>query len=47
MKREYDILTALKPNYGKVPALQSFIVKDGKAPKGAPSNLMERVEVLS
>jgi aminoglycoside phosphotransferase (APT) family kinase protein len=42
MKREYDILTALKPNYGKVPA--PILYCGDEAILGCPFYLMERVE---
>ena len=42
MKREYDILTALKPNYGKVPDPKHYC--QDETILGCPFYLMERVE---
>ncbi|MCK0144911.1 phosphotransferase family protein [Arenibacter sp. F26102] len=42
MKREYDILTALKPNYGKVPA--PILYCDDESILGCPFYLMERMK---
>lgn len=42
MKREYDILTALKPNYGKVPT--PILYCEDESILGCPFYLMERVE---
>ena len=42
MKREYDVLTALKPNYGKVPT--PILYCQDQTILGCPFYLMERVE---
>ena len=42
MKREFDILTALKPNYGKVPA--PILYCDNETILGCPFYLMERMK---